>query len=157
MAEPASDDDLVTLWGLVIEGFAATARRLQTESNAEFPAAVGELEVLLRLLRTPGHRLAAGTLAREASMTGGGLTRMVDRLVRGDLVRRTACPADRRVVWVEATPAGLELAERTRTAYARIVRRDVVDVLGPDRAGELASAMRLLRDTHRPTRPAAAG
>lgn len=144
-----SDDDLITLWGLVIEGFGATGRRLQDLAESDGGVSVGDLDVLLRLLRTPGNRLASTTLARESSMTSGGLTRLVDRLVRDGLVRRVDCPTDRRVVWVEATPAGLELGERVRTSHAAWIRRDVVDVLGPGRAAALGSAMRTLRDTHR--------
>ena len=148
-----TDDDLITLWGLVIEGFGATVRRLQDLSEADggtpVGVSVGDLDVLLRLLRTPGHRLASAVLARESSMTSGGLTRLVDRLVRDGLVRRVDCPTDRRVVWVEATGSGLELAARVRTSHAAWIRRDVVDVLGPDRAAALGSAMRTLRDTHR--------
>jgi len=144
-----TDDDLVTLWGLVLEGHAAASRRLQAGSDAEFGVAAGELEVLLRLLRSPGHRLASGTLARESSMTGGGLTRMVDRLVAGGSVRRVSCPTDRRVVWVEATPEGLAVGRRVRTYYAAQIRTEVVDVLGEERAALLGDAMRALRDAHR--------
>ncbi len=144
-----TDDDLITLWGLVIEGFGATGRRLQDQSDADTGASIGDLEVLLRLLRTPGNRLASTTLARESSMTSGGLTRLVDRLVREGLVHRVDCPTDRRVVWVEATAAGVELAGRVRTSHAAWIRRHVVEVLGPERAGALGSAMRALRDTHR--------
>jgi len=144
-----SEDDLITLWGLVIEGFDATGRRLQALAESDSGVSVGDLDVLLRLLRTPGNRLASTTLARESSMTSGGLTRLVDRLVRDGLVRRVDCPTDRRVVWVEATAAGLELGERVRTSHAAWIRRDVVDVLGPGRAAALGSAMRTLRDTHR--------
>lgn len=144
-----SPDDLVTLWGLVVEGFAATGQVLQSESDARVGRPVAELEVLLRLLRTPGHRLPAGTLARESSMTGGGLTRMVDRLVRDGLARRADCPQDRRVVWVEATADGLAVGRRARSVYAQCVRREVVQVLGVDAAAALGSAMRQLRDAHR--------
>ena len=144
-----SDDDLVTLWGLVVEGYAATGRRLQAASDAELGLPLGELEVLLRLLRTPEHRLASSALARESSMTGGGLTRMVDRLVAAGTVTRVSRPTDRRVVWVQATADGLAIARRARTAHAARIREDVVGVLGTDRAAALGDAMRALRDAHR--------
>ncbi len=144
-----TDDDLITLWGLVVEGYAATGRRLQAASDTDIGLPLGELEVLLRLLRSPGHRLASSALARESSMTGGGLTRMVDRLVAAGTVARVACPTDRRVVWVQATPRGLAIARRARTSHAARIRTDVVEVLGADRAAALGDAMRALRDAHR--------
>lgn len=149
MQTPDTDDDLITLWGLVVEGYAATGRRLQAGSDADIGIPLGELEVLLRLLRTPEHRLASSALARESSMTGGGLTRMVDRLVAAGTVQRVACPTDRRVVWVQATEEGLHIARRARTSHAARIRTDVVGVLGRERAAALGDAMRALRDAHR--------
>ncbi len=144
----ATDDDLITLWGLVVEGYAATGALLQPVVTRELGLAVPEVEVLLRLLRTPGHRLSSGALARESSMTGGGLTRMVDRLVGAGLVQRVSCPQDRRVIWVQASPAGLARSRRARRLLAAVIRRDVVGVLGEEQAAALGAAMRLLRDTH---------
>jgi DNA-binding MarR family transcriptional regulator len=42
------------------------------------------------------------------------MTGIVDRLVARKLVQRTRSEADRRVVWVQATPAGADLIKRVR-------------------------------------------
>ena len=107
------------------------------------------MDVLLRLLRTPGNRLTMSELAAQTSMTTSGFTRMADRLSRADLVERQPCGTDRRVIRVALTPAGLALASRARTAHAAHVRSRVLAVLGDADTAELARMMRVLRDRGR--------
>lgn len=47
--------------------------------------------------------LTAGQLAREAGLTSGAVTGVIDRLERAGYVRRAADPGDRRKVKVEVT------------------------------------------------------
>ncbi len=54
--------------------------------------------------------LSAGELAREARLTTGGLTAVIDRLERAGYARRVADPADRRRVLVQITERANELS-----------------------------------------------
>ncbi len=49
-------------------------------------------------------RITAGDLAREAGLSTGAVTALIDRLERNGVVRRVADPNDRRKVLVELTP-----------------------------------------------------
>ncbi len=149
-AAPLTDDELVTVWGLVVEGFTSTMTHLREDLDAEVAVPLGWFDVLIRLLRTPGHRLAMGALAQHSAITSGGFTRLADRMTAAGLVRREPCGTDRRVVWVVLTAAGADLAGRARTAHAAHLRTRVLDVLGADRATELGATMRVLRDTADP-------
>lgn len=140
------DDEAITLWGLVVEGFTATSQRLRADLDAELGIPLGWLDVLLRLLRTPGSRLGMSALAAHTAITTGGFTRMADRMTEAGLVRREPCGADRRVVWITLTAAGHELATRARVVHARHLREQVLAVLDPPAADALAAAMRRLRD-----------
>jgi DNA-binding MarR family transcriptional regulator len=55
-------------------------------------------------------RATAGEVAKEAALTTGGVTAVVDRLERVGYLQRVRDPDDRRRVWLEATP---KLWERT--------------------------------------------
>ena len=55
-------------------------------------------------------RMTAGELAREARLTTGAITAVVDRLERAGYARRVPDPADRRRVLVEVTERARELA-----------------------------------------------
>src|SRR5688572_15043928 len=101
---PGDDDDLLTTVGLLVEahaGMAATFERRLLEHGAVTGQA---FEILLRLVRTEGHRLRMSDLAAQTTLTASGLTRAVDRLERDGLVRREACEADRRVSYAVLTP-----------------------------------------------------
>jgi DNA-binding MarR family transcriptional regulator len=53
-------------------------------------------------------RMSAGELAREASLTSGAITAVIDRLGNAGYVQRVSDPSDRRRVLVELTPKARE-------------------------------------------------
>ena len=66
-------------------------------------------EVLATLDRAPEQRLKMGELAEALVITRGGLTKLVDRLIKAGLLERTFCETDRRVSYATLLPAGIEL------------------------------------------------
>jgi DNA-binding MarR family transcriptional regulator len=69
-----------------------------------------EIEVLMSLLRAPGHRRSAGELQRESQVTSGAITNRVGRLEQRGWVTREVDPTDRRQVLVSLTSEGLKQA-----------------------------------------------
>src|ERR1044072_7428761 len=55
-----------------------------------------------------------GDLAEALVITRGGLTKLVDRLIKAALLERTFCESDRRVSYATLLPAGVELLEEMR-------------------------------------------
>ena len=159
--EPATpmtgDDEVITWWGLVIEGYHATQNRMTAEVANRFGLSAGSLDILLRLLRSPGYRQPMTRLAREAALTSGGFTKVADRLTAAGLIRREPCETDRRVIYVVLTEYGLGLAEQARYSTAQILRSSVIEPLGEQAAGALAAAMRTLREVNAPGYPSNEG
>lgn len=141
----ADDDEIVTWWGLVIEGYLATQDKLMGEIADRFGLTPATFDILLRLVRTPGHQMPMTRLAREAALSSGGFTKVADRMEAANLIRREPHPNDRRVTYASLTEHGLEVAEKARHACAEILRRRVLTPLGPESAKALAQAMRKLR------------
>ena len=142
-----SDEELITCWGLVHEAMAATNPLLLngTGPDAErMPAA--EFEVLLRLLRSPGHQLSMGELARDVSLTSGGLTKVVDRLCTTGYLSRYPCPQDRRVSYAVLTDDGHNVARAARDRHAQHLRTHLLGILGPSGVRDMAAHARRLRD-----------
>lgn len=137
---------MVTWWGLVIEGYLATQEALMREIAERFDLTPATFDILLRLVRTAGHQMPMTRLATEAALSSGGFTKVADRMAAAGLIRRSPSPADRRVTFACLTEHGRDVAEKARQACAEILRRRVLDPLGPDGAASLAETMRVLRD-----------
>ncbi|TDC96735.1 MarR family transcriptional regulator [Saccharopolyspora aridisoli] len=143
-----SDDETVTWWGLVIEGYHTTHSLMMDEISQRVDLAPGSFDILIRLLRSPGHRLPMTRLAVEAALSSGGFTKVADRLARADLICREPSAEDRRVVYAVLTEHGLEVAEEAREVCAEILRDRILRPLGEQQSQSLAAAMRTLRNAN---------
>jgi DNA-binding MarR family transcriptional regulator len=103
-------------WGALTRTHAAIVQRLQeTLSAADFPP-LPWYEVLAAVSEAPGERMKMGDLAEALVITRGGLTKLVDRLVKAGLLERTFCETDRRVSYATLTAAGRDLLAEMRPA-----------------------------------------
>src|SRR5687768_683134 len=96
----------LTTSGLFIEAYAGLAEASEARITAASGLSSQWFEVLIRLARSPGHRLRMTELAAQTTLTPSGLTRAVDRMVDAGLVERAACPTDRRSTYAVLTKEG---------------------------------------------------
>ncbi|MEV6274656.1 MarR family transcriptional regulator [Nocardia sp. NPDC051832] len=102
-----------------------------------------EFDVLATLRRSGDDSgLTAGALNRAAMRTSGAITNRVDRLTARGLVRRAACPGDRRAIRVQLTPEGRALVDKVLPLHMANEQR-LLESLG---AGNRAQLANLLRD-----------
>ena len=73
---------------------------------------------LLKLFKSGGMPVAE--LARECELDAGAMTRLLDRMEAKDLCRRVRSLDDRRVVNLELTPHGRELAAEIPVVLSRV-------------------------------------
>ncbi|WP_236796431.1 MarR family winged helix-turn-helix transcriptional regulator [Amycolatopsis sp. GM8] len=144
----ADDDEIVTWWGLVIEGYLATQDKVMAEIEQRFGLAPAQFDILLRLVRTPGYQMPMTRLAKEAALSSGGFTKVADRLEAAGLIVRRPSRDDRRVTYACLSEHGKSVAERARRTCAEILRHRVLEPLGPDASKALAEAMRTLRSVN---------
>ena len=100
-----------------------------------------EYAVLLHLSEAPHRSLRMGDLANYASITSGGLTRVVDRLSRQGLVERVRDESDGRGQMAVLTEAGFRRLERAWPTHLASVRRHVMDHLSDLDLAGFAKAM----------------
>jgi MarR family 2-MHQ and catechol resistance regulon transcriptional repressor len=67
--------------------------------------------------------LPVNIIGRQVMLTSGSITTAVDRLEEKRLVRRQACPNDRRVTYVTLTPKGSTLIRRVFKVHADRMER----------------------------------
>jgi len=105
----------IHLWLILMKAYRALAQ-LDTRSVASSGLGRSDFAVLEILL----HKgpLPVNTIGRQVMLTSGSITTAVDRLEKKQFVRRRACPKDRRVTYVELTPAGRTLIQQVFKAHA---------------------------------------
>ena len=109
-----------------------------------------EFEVLMRLARSPQNRLRMTDLAGQTSLSTSGVTRVVDRMDRGGLIRREACPSDRRSSFAVITEAGLARLEEVLPGHLELVQRWFIDQLTPAQLEQMLQSLRTIRDAVNP-------
>ncbi len=98
-------------WRSLAQTHAAVSGRLQDAlAQAELPP-LAWFEMLAAIAASEEERMKMGELAEALVITRGGLTKLVDRLVKAGLIERTFCDTDRRVSYATLLPAGAELLE----------------------------------------------
>jgi MarR family transcriptional regulator, 2-MHQ and catechol-resistance regulon repressor len=117
-----ADDELISTFGRLLEATNRLEQRLDRSLESECGIALAWFEVLLRLSRAEDAQLSMGALAEQVALTTGGITRLVDRMIRAGLVERRPCPTDRRVSFAGLTPTGRDKLDQAATVHARDLR-----------------------------------
>ncbi len=101
-------------WGALTRTHAAIVQRMQEAlASVDFPP-LPWYEVLATVAEAPEQRMKMGDLAEALVITRGGLTKLVDRLVKAGLLERTFCETDRRVSYATLLLAGADLLDEMR-------------------------------------------
>jgi MarR family transcriptional regulator, 2-MHQ and catechol-resistance regulon repressor len=143
------DDPRITATGLFTEAYEGLTARLEVQFGQHGLSGV-EFEVLLRLARSPGQRLRMTDLASQTSLSTSGVTRVVDRLERDGLVRRTACPTDRRSFHAVITNGGLARLGEVLPGHLELIDRWFTGLLTAPALEAFLDALRKVRDAVRP-------
>jgi DNA-binding MarR family transcriptional regulator len=137
----------VEAWDSLSSTYAAVSLRLQEAlAQGDFPP-LPWFEVLAALAASPEQRMRMGDLAEALVMTRGGLTKLVDRLVKAGLLERTFCESDRRVSYATLLPAGAALLSEMRPVVAEELQVAFSAKLTVKEAGELRDTLSRLRDS----------
>jgi len=101
---------LAALHGLLEES-------LEKALQAGFGLSVVEFTVLDTLDRQDGWHMRMQQLSRAAALSHSATTRLVTRLEKRNLLRRTLCDDDRRGIYSSLTEAGRELLATARPVH----------------------------------------
>src|SRR5262245_3532125 len=134
--------------GLLSEAFAGVQSRLAAQ-YAEHGLSAVEFEVLIRLSRSPSQQLRMTDLAAQTSLSTSGVTRVVDRLERDELVRRVACPTDRRSSFTVLTRSGVTRLGQVLPGHLALIERWFTGLLPAAKLEAMLDALRMIRDAVR--------
>lgn len=146
---PPLDDDRLTTVGMIMEVHQGLMEKF-APTLAGHGMSENEFEVLIRLGRTPGGRLRMSDLATQTKLTSSGVTRVVDRLERTDMIERTSCDDDRRGTWARITTKGSAKVSAAVVDHLNDVETWLTGRLSGEQLDALTSALRVVRDAVRP-------
>ena len=149
MPPEVHEDQRITAFGLFAEAYTGLVARF-TAQLAEHGLSLVEFEVLVRLARSPARRLRMSELSAQVSLTTSGITRVVDRLEREELVHRQACPDDRRGLWAALTPTGHLRLSRALPGHLELMERHFIGRFQPHELDLLVTRLREIRDDVNP-------
>ncbi len=135
--------DRLEAWRLFLRSHSTITRRLDADLIAAHGLTLRDYEVLLYLDRAPKGRMRPSDLTDMVILTRSGVTRLLAGLEEAGLVRREACPSDRRVIYATLTEEG-----RARLNEARPTHLQGVNELFTERfeEDELETLRRLLEN-----------
>jgi DNA-binding MarR family transcriptional regulator len=119
---------------------AVTGRLQEVLAEAGLPP-LAWYAVLSTVAAAPDERLKMGDLAEALVITRGGLTKLVDRLVKSGLLERAVCDSDRRISYASLLPAGREMLGEMEPIVTAELERAFVATLSPGQAETLRDTL----------------
>ncbi len=116
-------------WEGLLRAHASLVRDLDAELEAHHGLSLSSCSVLQALRCAPEGKLRMADLAAQAQLSRSGMTRLVDRLERNDLLKRCSCSDDARGCFAVLTEAGAAQADRAAETHVRSVRARFSDRL----------------------------
>lgn len=137
---PELGDEQLDAWRAFLRAQSELIRTLDRELEAEQGLPITFFDVLAQLTQA-GGRLRMSELADAVLLSRSGVTRLVDRMERGGLVKREHCPTDRRAMYATITPAGKRALTKARPVHLRGVAEHFGRHLSDEEAKTLAAAL----------------
>ncbi|MBB6344893.1 MarR family winged helix-turn-helix transcriptional regulator [Nonomuraea muscovyensis] len=131
----------LTVWRTLQRVQVRVTRHLEAELLVAHDLPLASYDVLARLAEAPGRRLRMNDLAARVLLSRSGLTRLIDRLQREELVAREACASDARGLYAVLTDAGAERLAEAGPTYLKGIRTGFLDLLGPGELGRIGDVL----------------
>ena len=139
------DDPRLTASGLLMEAHDGLLRKL-LPGMAEIGLSPPDFNALIRLARSPGGRLRMSDLAAQTALSTSGITRVVDRLQRADLIHRESRSDDRRSTYAVITAEGRARLAEFLPGHLESLDRWLTGLLTPEQLEALLEGLRIVRD-----------
>jgi DNA-binding MarR family transcriptional regulator len=119
------------VWRTYLLGSAKLSERLDADLR-RFGLDLPEYEILVCLEEADDRRLRMSELADAVHSSRSRLTHTIARMEKSGMVTRSTCPTDRRGVWAELTPTGLQVLQNAAPGHVAAVRRNFVEAMRPE-------------------------
>lgn len=150
MARDSANETKHHAWSVFLVAHARLVEAMEAALAAAGLPPLAWYDVLWELEQAAGSRLRMNELAQRVVLSRSNLTRLADRLEAAALIRREACPDDRRGAFCVLTAQGREMRRRMWPVYRAEIERlfaaHVTEEEAASMAGALARTIRHLAD-----------
>ncbi len=131
-------------WVALLHAHTALTRAFNADLQSTHGLTVTDFEVLRHLAGEPDGRMRRVDLAQRVGLTPSGITRLLDGLERGDLVRKASCASDARVTYAEITEAGTRTLRSAADSHLGAIDALFSERFSDDEAAQLADLLERL-------------
>ena len=128
-------------WTALCRAHAGVTGRLQEALTEAGMPPLAWYEVLDAVANAPEVGLKMGDLAEALVISRGGLTKLVDRLVKAGLLERAFCATDRRVSYAVLTASGREVVAEMQPIVIAELRTAFTTSLSARQAAALRDSL----------------
>ena len=128
-------------WRGMLRVHTALVKALDAELAAAHDLPLSSYEVLITLESAPGRKRRMAELADSVLLSRSGMTRLVDRLAKEELLERDLCTDDGRGCYAVLTEKGAELLATARPTHLDGVRERFLRHFSAGRAAPVAEAV----------------
>lgn len=139
------NDERIHSFGVVLEAMAQLNRTFDRSLKESVGVSQSTFEGLLRLERSGGE-LTMGALTDQISLTSGGVTRLVSRLVEHGYAQRRACETDRRVQYVSITDDGRRALSAAIEVHLADLEAHFTGVMSGEERATIVAVMERIRE-----------
>jgi DNA-binding MarR family transcriptional regulator len=125
-------------WRGLLRTHSCLAKRLDAELEQSHHLPMSSYEVLSNLAVQSEGRMRMCDLAEEVQLSRSGLTRLVDRLEREELIERCSCDHDARGSYACLTTLGRERLSEARETHLRVVKEHFLSRFSEEELSVLA-------------------
>jgi len=140
----AGQERAARAWVALLLAHTALTRSFNADLQAQHGLTVTDFEVLRHLSGADGRRMRRVDLAQRVGLTPSGITRLLDGLERGGLVRKASCTSDARVTYAELTDEGATTLADAAATHLAAIDALFAERFSPDEADRLAELLERL-------------
>jgi DNA-binding MarR family transcriptional regulator len=142
LKQPLASDNHEALLSLVRTS--SLMQKLSDRFFSQFGLTDVQFNILMILKEHGSEGLSQQELSEHLIVTKSNVVGLIDRLERGDYVKRVSHPSDRRFNQIVLTPKGQKLEARVEKSYFKEVDK-MMNVLSPTEKRSVVKAMESIR------------
>ncbi|MGV9295013.1 MULTISPECIES: MarR family winged helix-turn-helix transcriptional regulator [Amycolatopsis] len=140
-------------WRAMLLAHSAAVRAIETDVQRGGTVPLAWYDVLLELNAAGKNGLRMAEVADRVVLSRTRVSRLIDEMVRAELVTKRPEPDDRRVSWAVITDDGVRALRKTAPVYLRSIERHFSAHVTDEEAAVIGKALLRVAESGKTSRP----